>query len=579
MTEWRRLLGYLRPYRARMALVIFALLLASAIGLVFPLVVVRLLQNVLHQPRLAPLNQLTGGLIGLFLVQSVAAFVQSYHSSYIGERIALDVRAALYRHLHRLSLDFYADRRTGELVSRLSSDATQLRAVLTSNLTLLLSQSVSLIGAVAIVFALNTRLTLFILALVPPVTGLAVVFGRRFQTLNTEVQDSLAEAAVAAEEGLSGVRVVKSFAREEYEGGRYQQALGSTFALTLRLAAFSASFTSGMAFLGFSTIAAILWFGGREVIGGRLSVPLLSGFLIYGLTIAAGIGSLASVYGQVRGAMGAVRRVFEILDTAPTVQDAPNAAVLPPVRGSLVLKDIGFSYTSGVAVLSGISLDIAPGEILALVGPSGAGKSTLFNLIPRFYDPTEGQITLDGVDLRGVTQASLRGQIGIVPQETLLFGGTVRENIAYGRLGASDGEIREAARAANADGFIRDLPAGYETVVGERGTKLSGGQRQRLAIARALLKDPRLLLLDEATSALDTESEALVQDALARLMQGRTAVIIAHRLSTVQIAHRIAVLDKGRLVELGTHEELLRQNQLYARLYALQFREGREPGL
>ena len=577
MTEWRRLLGYLRPYRARMALVIFALLLASAIGLVFPLVVVRLIQTVLKQPSMTPLNQLTAALIGLFLVQSAASFVQSYHSSYIGERIALDVRAALYTHLHRLSLDFYADRRTGELVSRLSSDATLLRTVLTSNLTLLLSQGVSLLGAIAIVFALNTHLTLFILALVPPVTGLAVVFGRRFQTLSTEVQDSLAEATVAAEEGLSGVRVVKSFAREGYEAGRYKEALGSTFALTLKLAAFSASFTSGMAFLGFSTIAAILWFGGREVIGGRLSVPLLSGFLIYGLTIAAGIGSLASVYGQVRGAMGAVRRVFEILDTAPTVQDAPDAAVLPPVRGALVLTNVGFSYTTGVAVLSGISLTIAPGEILALVGPSGAGKSTLFNLIPRFYDPTEGTITLDGADLRGVTQASLRGQIGIVPQETLLFGGTVRDNIAYGRLGASEGEIMEAARAANADGFIRDLPAGYETVVGERGTKLSGGQRQRLAIARALLKDPRLLLLDEATSALDTESEALVQEALARLMQGRTAVIIAHRLSTVKIAHRIAVLDRGRIVELGTHEELLRQSQLYARLYALQFREARQP--
>lgn len=577
MTEWRRLLGYLRPYQARMALVVAALLLASAIGLVFPLVVVRLLENVLHQPRLAPLNQLTAGLIGLFLVQSAASFVQSYYSSYIGERIALDVRAALYRHLHRLSLDFYADRRTGELVSRLSSDATLLRTVLTSNLTVLLSQSVSLIGAVAIVFALNTRLTLFILALVPLATGLAVVFGRRFQTLSIEVQDSLAAATVAAEEGLSGMRVVKSFAREEYEAGRYGQALGSTFALTLRLAAFSASFTSGMVFIGFSTIAAILWFGGREVIAGRLSLPMLSGFLVYGLTIAGGIGSLANVYGQVRGAMGAVRRVFEILDTAPTVQDAPNATVLPSVRGGLVLNNVGFSYTSGVAVLTGISLDIAPGEILALVGPSGAGKSTLFNLIPRFYDPTEGQITLDGLDLRGVTQASLRGQIGLVPQETLLFGGTVRENIAYGRLGASEDEIVAAARAANADGFIRDLPAGYETVVGERGTKLSGGQRQRIAIARALLKDPRLLLLDEATSALDTESEALVQDALARLMQGRTAVIIAHRLSTVKIAHRIAVLDKGRLVELGTHEELLRQNQLYARLYALQFREGRQP--
>ena len=390
MNEWRRLLDYLRPYRARMALVIMALLLASAIGLVFPLVVVRLLQTVLHQPGPALLNRLTLGLIGLFLLQSAASFVQSYHSSYIGERIALDVRAGLYTHLHRVSLDFYADRRTGELVSRLSSDATQLRTVLTSNLTGLLSQSVSLLGAIAIVFALNTRLTLFILALVPPVTGLAVVFGRRFQTLNTDVQDSLAEATVAAEEGLSGVRVVKSFAREGYEAGRYKSALGQTFALTLRLAAFSASFTSGMAFLGFSTIAAILWFGGREVIAGRLSLPLLSGFLIYGLTIAAGIGSLASVYGQVRGAMGAVRRVFEILDTAPTVQDAPNALPLPPVRGELAFRGVGFSYLPGVPVLLDITLTVAPGEILALVGPSGAGKSTLFNLIPRFYDPTAG---------------------------------------------------------------------------------------------------------------------------------------------------------------------------------------------
>jgi ATP-binding cassette, subfamily B, bacterial MsbA len=294
--------------------------------------------------------------------------------------------------------------------------------------------------------------------------------------------------------------------------------------------------------------------------------------LIYSITIASSLGGLSSLYGQFREAVGAIQRVFEILDTQPAVADAPNASTLPPVDGAITFDQVSFGYENNVAVINDVSLEIAPGEIIALVGPSGAGKSTLFNLIPRFYDPTHGTITIDGVDIRTVTQQSLRAQIGLVPQETILFGGTIRENIAYGRLEATEAEIVDAAKAANAHSFIMEAPKGYETVVGERGVKLSGGQRQRLAIARAILKNPRILLLDEATSSLDSESEELVQDALNRLMQGRTSVIIAHRLSTIKIAHRIVVLDGGRIVEMGDHETLMAHNGLYAHLYLLQFR-------
>jgi len=316
-----------------------------------------------------------------------------------------------------------------------------------------------------------------------------------------------------------------------------------------------------------------LWFGGREVIDGRLTGGQLIGFLVYGISVAGALGSLVSLYTSLQEALGATKRVFQILDTKPDVTDTADAKTLAQVEGRITFDDVSFSYDERQEVLHHINLDIAPGEIVALVGPSGAGKSTIFNLIPRFYDPTSGSVRVDGTDAKSVTQTSLRQQIGIVPQETLLFGGTIRENIRYGRLDASDSELEAAAKAANAHDFIMELPDKYETIVGERGIRLSGGQRQRVAIARALLKDPRILLLDEATSSLDTESEHLVQEALTRLMQNRTTVIIAHRLSTINVANRIAVLDKGAIVELGTHEELMALNGLYAKLYSMQFRE------
>ena len=576
--NWGRLFSYLKPYWNRMGLALLALLASSGFGLAFPLVIVRLLDSVTETGSFTPLNNLALLLVGIFLLQAVFTAAQSYLLSYIGEHIVYDLRTSLYNQLQRLSLSFYSSRRVGDIVSRLSSDVTQMRTMLTNSLTGFLSQVLTLIGAVIILLTMNTRLTLFILALVPVVVLVAGLFGSRLQKVSTQIQDQLADSTIVAEEGLQGIRVVKSFGREEYETQRYHNALEKTFRASLRMAVNSSAFQALMMFLGFSTIAAIMWYGGREVISGHLTLAMITGFLMYGISIAGSLGGMAGLYAQLRSAIGGVQRVFEILDTNPTVQDEPNAAIMPQVQGRIRFDNVSFTYDGEAPVLQDVSLDIQAGEILALVGPSGAGKSTIFNLIPRFYDPTGGVIRLDGYDLRSVTQHSLREQIGIVPQETILFGGTIRENILYGRLDAGEAEMMEAAKAANAHEFIKAFPKGYDTVVGERGMNLSGGQRQRIAIARAILKDPAILLLDEATSSLDNESEGLVQEALDRLMHDkrRTTVIVAHRLSTIKVAHRIAVLDQGRIVELGTHNQLMELNGLYARLYSMQFRDPEE---
>jgi subfamily B ATP-binding cassette protein MsbA len=573
--ELRRLLHYLRPYSGPMFFATVALVMGAVLGLVFPWIMQNLVDIVLARGDAGELNRITLVLIATFLLRGVFYYIQNYYLAFAGERIVVDLRRETYEHLHTLSPRFFADRRVGELVSRLSSDVTLVRSALTNNVAAVLSQSLTFVGSLALMLALNWRLTLFILGVAPVVAVSAVLFGRSLRRLSTSVQDQLANATATAEEALGGVRVVKAFTREAYEVERYAEQIERTFDSTMALTRVRSAFGPLVTFLGFSALAGILWFGGREVLAGRLTGGALVAFLVYGINLAAALGAFTNLYSQIQEALGASRRIFELLDEVPEIRDAPGAVALPPIRGHLRFEGVSFTYPgSHLDVIHDLHLEVRPGEALALVGPSGAGKSTTFNLIPRFYDPTRGRVCLDGHDLRDVTLLSLRAQIGLVPQETHLFSGTVRENLLYGKLDATEAEVVAAARAANADDFIRALPQGYDTRVGERGIKLSGGQRQRVAIARTILRDPRLLLLDEATSSLDSESEVLVQEALERLMRGRTTVIIAHRLSTVQRVDRIAVLDAGRLVELGTHAELLRADGLYARLYRMQFREG-----
>ncbi|MBC7870292.1 MAG: ATP-binding cassette domain-containing protein, partial [Chitinophagaceae bacterium] len=547
--QWRQMIAYLRPYLGKLLWALGATLVGAILSLVFPAVIQQVVDSVLDQRNYRLLDQITLFLIVVFMIRSISSFIEGYLLNYVGERVVVDIRRQLYAHLQQMSLFFFTERRTGELISRISNDVTVMRSVLTNNINTLLQQTFIMIGSIIVMFALNWRLTMFIIALIPLIVLIGFAFGFYLRRISTEVQDELAGATVVAEEVFQGIREVKSFVREPYEVKRYNVAIDRALKASIRLLRVRSVFGPVMAFMGFGALAAILWFGGREVLADRLTGGELIAFLVYGIGVAGSFASLVGLYTQFQEALGATRRVFQIMDTEPGILDKTDAKTLDSVEGRITFKDVAFSYDARQEVLHHINLDIAPGEILALVGPSGSGKSTIFNLIPRFYDPGEGEVLVDGINLLDVTQSSLREQIGIVPQETLLFGGSIRENIGYGRLDATEEEIIEAAKVANAHTFIIEMPDGYDSIVGERGVRLSGGQRQRIAIARAILKDPRILLLDEATSSLDSESEHLVQEALSRLMQNRTTVIIAHRLSTIRIAHRIAVLKKGDIVE------------------------------
>lgn len=575
---YRRLLSYVTPYRGWLSISIAALLVSSILGLVLPYVIQQIVDVVIVDveevaSNRALLNRWAIGLIAIFAIQAVFSFVHQITLSYIGANTVQNLRADLFGRIQAQSLRFFADQSTGELVSRITNDVQLVHASITSNLVALLRQAVTLIGAAILLFVLNLRLTALILVGIPIMSLTMVWLGRKIRAASKEVQEAVAEASSVVEESVSGIRVVKSFAREPYEQGRFGAAVDRVFGASMRRAWIQSILSPVIGFMAFFSISFTLWFGALEVINGNMTAGQLVSYLVYTMLVATPVATLAGLYAEFQSALGASERIFELMDSVPDIQDKPNALALPAVRGRVRFEEVTFEYNADLPVLKQVSFTAEPGQIIAIVGPSGAGKSTLVNLIPRFYDVTQGAVAVDGQDVRDVKVATLRGQIGIVPQETTLFSDTVEANIRYGKLDASLEEVVAAAQAANAHDFIaQDLPNGYETLVGERGVKLSGGQRQRIAIARALLKDPRILILDEATSSLDSESEHLVQEALERLMAGRTSFVIAHRLSTVQNADWILVLDRGRLVEQGTHAELLALSDgLYTRLHAMQF--------
>lgn len=547
---------------------------SSGLGLIFPQFIQRFFDSFISDTSFAGLSQIAIYALIIFAVQAVFNFLRTYLLAVAGEGVVADLRSTLFSHLLGLSTRFFENRKTGEITSRLTSDISTVQGAVSTSLAQLVNQLVFLVGSVVLIFVTNWRLSLLMLAVVPVVVVSAAFFGRQLRKISKAFQDRVADANAAAEEAISGVQVVKSFTAEDLESERYTAQVQASYEIAKRRAVFRAAFISSIILAMFTAISLVLWYGGRLVLNEQLTGGELIAFLAYTLFVAGAVGSLTGLYSQFQEALGASSRIFELLDTTTDLPDPVTSQAPQNVRGRIQFDEVSFSYgdRGDAPVLKAISLDAQPGEVTALVGPSGAGKSTLVSLIPRFYDPTAGRVLLDARDIRDFDVLDLRKYIGIVPQETQLFSGSVRENIRYGRPDASDTEVEEAATAANAHDFILGFQDAYDTVVGERGVKLSGGQRQRVAIARALLKNPRILILDEATSSLDSESESLVQEALDTLMRGRTTFVIAHRLSTIQNAERILVLDEGRIVQQGSHQELMRSGGLYKQLYDQQFR-------
>ncbi len=579
IATYRRLLHYVTTYRSHLAVSILLLLVSTLLGLVYPQVVQRVLDLGLKDPSL--LNALIAGLIVVLLLRAIVDGVRQYVMAWTGEHVIFDLRMAIARHLQSLSLAFFHRRRTGELMSHVTNDATMVHDVVTQTVLSVIGQILQLAGGVAVIFLMNWKLALLTLVVAPPIGLLGQYLGRRIRVISHEAQDAQADAFGTLQEAIAEVRVVQAFTREEYEATRFHEKLLVALGKSLERARLGATFFPLMGFLAFGSSIVVLWFGGHEVAAGELTAGQLVAFLLYVNQVAGPVGGLAGQWTQIQSSFGAADRLFALMDTEPEVRDAPDAYPLPPVRGLIRFEDVSFAYgraeTQGMAeglgprVLKDVTVTIDPGRTTALVGPSGAGKTTLVHLVGRYYDPIAGSVSVDGHDLRRVRVHSLREQIAVVPQEPILFAASIGENIGYGRLDATDAEIEAAAAAANATEFIERLPRRMETIVGERGVRLSVGQRQRVAIARALLRDAPILLLDEATSSLDNESEYLVQQALDRLMRGRTTIVIAHRLSTVERADRILVMDIGRIVESGTHAQLLALGGLYARLYERRF--------
>ncbi|MFQ3598749.1 MAG: ABC transporter transmembrane domain-containing protein [Chloroherpetonaceae bacterium] len=570
------LFRYLSPYRAKFALALAALLCSSLLGLVFPYITGKLVDGALSGKSdglFGDIDTIALILIIALALQAVFSFVQSIWFVEVGERSLADLRKDTYQTMISLPMSFFANRRVGELTSRIAADLSQIQDVLTSTLAQLLRQTAILIGGIVLIFVTSPQLSFVMLSSFPILIAIAVFFGRKIRKFSREAQDKLADTNTIVEETLQGIMNVKAFANEGYEVSRYRNSIDVFLQKVLKGAKYRGAFISFIIFGLFGAIVLVLWIGAKIVQAGELTVGELTSFILYTTFVGAAMGSFAELYSQVQRALGATERVREILRETPE-PIALNPEPTSRVRGDVKFECVEFSYPARkeITVLKNITFEAKAGERVAFVGKSGAGKSTLVSLLLQFYTPNSGKILIDGKDAREYALSELRSQMAIVPQDVMLFGGTILENIAYGNPRASEAEIIEAAKKAHAHEFITSFPEGYKTIVGERGIKLSGGQRQRVAIARAILKNPAILILDEATSSLDSESEKLVQDALETLMQGRTSFIIAHRLSTVRTADKIIVVQQGEVVEVGTHEELIeRENGLYRMFSELQF--------
>ncbi|WP_302808715.1 lipid A export permease/ATP-binding protein MsbA [Phascolarctobacterium faecium] len=572
MTLYLRILSYIKPYMHRLIFAMFCTIMAAAVNLYIPWIIKDMIDEVLADKNGTMLNWIAASIIAIFVVRGLFWYGQNYLMSYVGQSVIIDIRAAVFKKLQRLSVSFYDKNKTGTIMSYVTNDVNALQSAMVENTIEMITEGFILIGSVVAMIYLDWRLTLFTVCTFPVVLWFMEFFGKKIRKTGGRIQECTADITSVLQESVASARVIKSFVREDYEVDRFDVENRANFRANMKNAQLMATLTPVVELVAAIGVTMIIWYGGNNVINGTITAGSLVAFLTYAVNISNPIKRLTRVIGNIQKALAAAQRVFMIIDMPEEIAESRDAKQLPEVSGKVEFQNVSFAYDDKGNVITDLSFSVKPGEVIAIVGPSGAGKSTIANLLPRFYDVNKGDIKIDGHSVREVTLDSLREQVGIVPQETMLFNGSVYNNILYGRLDATKEEIEAAAKAANAHDFIMQLTDGYETKLGDRGVNLSGGQRQRIAIARAILKNPRILILDEATSALDTESERVVQEALDRLMVGRTSFVIAHRLSTVKNADKILVLEKGNLVESGTHDELLALDGLYAHLYKIQYR-------
>ena len=572
MNLYFRALKYIKPYWKRGLAAGICTIIAAGGTAYLPFVIKDMVDQVLSEKNITMLNWIVLSIIVVFVIRGIAYYGQSYLMNYVGQRVIIDIRKAVFEKLQRLSMSFYDKHKTGTIMSYVTNDVSALQSAMVDNVVEMITETVILVASIVMMIYLDWKLFLVTFATFPVVLFFIDSFGKRIRKSGSRIQEAAADITSVLQEVASSPRVIKSFVREGYEVERFDKENMNNFRANMKYAQLSSTLTPTIEFVAAVGVSIILWYGGNSVINGSITAGSLVAFLTYAVNISNPIKRLSRVIGNIQKALAAAQRVFDVLDLPEDIKNAPDAKALPPVKGDVRFKDVCFAYNESEEVLSHVSFEVKPGEMIAFVGPSGAGKSTVASLLPRFYDATNGSITIDGQDIRKVTLDSLREQVGIVPQETVLFNGSVYDNILYGRLDATREEVEAAAKAANAHDFIMQLPNGYETMLGDRGMNISGGQRQRISIARAILKNPQILILDEATSALDTESERVVQEALDRLMVGRTSFVIAHRLSTIKNADKIMVLEKGQLIEQGNHDELMAMDGLYAHLYKIQYR-------